>query len=59
MLVQANQSFEFFRVCTKLAEMTLLFSKKLTIAKKVTSSRARPDTRDYYWFKSPVPDHMS
>ena len=25
-------------------------------SKKVTSSGARPDARDYYWFKSPVPN---
>ena len=29
---------EFFTVCTKLAEMALLYSKDLTTAKKVTSS---------------------
>ena len=27
--------------------------------KKVTSSGARPDATDYYWFRSPVPNHMS
>ena len=40
--------FEFFTVYTKLAEMALLASKVLTRAKKVTSSGARPDARDYY-----------
>ena len=27
--------------------------------KKVTSSGARPDATDYYWFRSPVPNQMS
>ena len=50
----------FFTVCTKLAEMAILYSKHLTRAKKeVTSSGARPDATDYYWFRSPVPNHMS
>ena len=40
---------EFFTVCTKLAEMAILYSKDLTTAKKkVTSSGARPDATDYY-----------
>ena len=52
--------FEFFTVCTKLAEMAILYSKDLTTTKKkVTSSGARPDATDYYWFRSPVPNHMS
>ena len=51
--------FEFFTVCTKLAEMALLYSKELTTAKKVTSSGVRPDARDYYWFRSPMPNHKS
>ena len=42
-------AFEFFTVCTKLAEMAILYSKDLTTAKKVTSSGARPDATDYYW----------
>ena len=51
--------FEFFTVCTNLAEMAILYSKDLTTAKKVTSSGTRPDATDYYWFRSPVPNHMS
>ena len=39
--------YEFFTVCTKLAEMAILYSKDLTTAKKVTSSGARPGVRDY------------
>ena len=27
--------------------------------KNVTSNGARPDATDYYWFRSPVPNHMS
>ena len=27
--------------------------------KRVTSSGARPDATDYYWSRSPVPNHMS
>ena len=50
---------KFFTVCTKLAEMAILYSKHLTIAKKITSSGARPDATDYYWFRSPVPNQMS
>ena len=50
---------EFFTVCTKLAEMAILYSKDLTTAKKVTSSGAQSDTTDYYWFRSPVPKQMS
>ena len=46
-VVVRSQTFlsalEFFTVCTKLAEMALLYSKELTTAKKVTSSGARPD----------------
>ena len=30
-----NASIEFFTVCTKLAEMAILYSKDLTTAKKV------------------------
>ena len=52
-------SFEFFTVCTQLAEMAILCSKDLTTAKNVTSSEAQPDATDYYWFRSPVPNHMS
>ena len=52
-------TIEFFTVCTKLAEMAILYSKDLTKAKKVTSSGARPDATDYYWFSSPIPNHMS
>ena len=48
-----------FSVCTKLAEMAILYSKDLTTAKKVTSSGARPDATDYYWFRSPMPNQMS
>ena len=40
---EQRSSFEFFTVCTKLAEMALLASNDLTTAKKVTSSGARPD----------------
>ena len=50
---------EFFTVYTKLAEMAFLASKDLTTAKKVTSSGAQPDARDYYRFRSPVPYQLS
>ena len=51
---------EFFTVCTKLAEMAILYSKDLKTAKKrVTSSQTRPGARDYYWFRSPMHNHMS
>ena len=49
---------KFFTICTKLAEMALLYSKDLTTAKKVTSSGPRPDARDYYWFRRPMPSHL-
>ena len=52
-------TFEFFTVCTKLAEMALLYSKELTTEKKVTSSGDQPDARDYYRFRSSMPNHMS
>ena len=53
-------SFEFFTVCTKLAEMAISYLKDLTTPKKeVTSSGARPDATDYYCFRSPVPNQMS
>ena len=52
-------SIEFFTVYTKLPEIALLESKDLTTAKKVNSSCARPDAKDYYWFKSPMPSQMS
>ena len=52
----SSVTFEFFTVCTKLAQMAILYSKHLTRAKKkVTSSGAQPDATDYYWFRSPVP----
>ena len=51
-------AIEFFTVCTKLAEMAFLYSKELTTAKKVTSSGARPNARDYYWFRSAMPNHI-
>ena len=44
---QLYLSIEFFTVYTKLAEMTVLASKDLTTAKKVTSSEARIDASDY------------
>ena len=47
-------SLEFFTANTKLVDMTVLASKDLTTAKKVTPSGAQPDSRDYYWFKSPM-----
>ena len=50
-MFQINGVSRVFQVYT---EMALLASKDLTTAKKVTSSGARPDTRDYYWFKSPM-----
>ena len=31
---ESDKSFEFFTVCTKLAEMAILYSKDLTAAKK-------------------------
>ena len=34
-------------------------AKDLTAANKVTSSEAQPDARDYYWFKSPIPNQLS
>ena len=48
-----------FTICTKLVEMALLYLKDLTTAKKVTSSGAQPDARNYFWFRSPMPNHMS
>ena len=58
--VSFGTTFEFFTVCTKLAEMAILYSKDLTTAKKrVTSSGVRPDATDYYWFRSPMPNQMS
>ena len=55
-----THAVEFFTVCTKLAEMAILYSKDITTAKKrVTSSGAWPDATDYYWFRSPVPNQMS
>ena len=53
------RTIEFFTVCTKLAEMTLLTSRDLIAAKIVISSRARPDARNYYWYKSPMPNQLS
>ena len=38
--------------------MALLYLKDLTTAKKVTASGARPDARDYYWFRSPMPNQI-
>ena len=52
-------AIEFFTVYTKLTEMALLYSKDLTTPKKVTSSGAWLDGRDYYWFGSPMPNHLS
>ena len=52
-------TMEFFTVCTKLAEMALFYLKELTTATKITSSGTQPDARDYYWFGSPMPNHMS
>ena len=54
-----EQLFEPFTVNIKLAEMAVLASKDLTTAKKVTSGRVRPDARDYYWFRSPMPNQLS
>ena len=54
-----TKMFEFFAVCTKLAEMAILYSKDLTSAKKVTSNWAQPDATDYYWFRSSMPNQMS
>ena len=46
-----------FHSLYKVAEMALLASKDLfNNSKKVTSSEARPDAKDYYWFKSPMPN---
>ena len=42
---------EFFTVNAKLAEMAVLASKDLTTAKKSY-------LRDYYWFKSPMPNQL-
>ena len=52
-------SLGLFTANTKLAEMALLASKDLSTAKKVTSSGAQPDARDYYWFKSPMLKQLS
>ena len=41
--VSANRVFH-----SLLAEMAILYSKDLTTAKKVNSSGARPDARDYH-----------
>ena len=51
-----KELIEFFIVCTKVAEMAVLASKDLTTAKKVTSSG---DAKDYYWFRSPMPNQLS
>ena len=52
-------TIEFFTVYTKLAEIAVLISKDLTTAKKATSNEARPDAKDYYWFRSPLPNQLS
>ena len=52
---QKRHVIEFFTVCTKLVEMAILYSKDLTTTTNVTSSGARPDARDNYWFRSPMP----
>ena len=49
---------EFFTVFTKLAEIAILYSKDLKQQKRATSSGA-PGARDYCWFRSPMPNHMS
>ena len=51
--------FEIFTVYTKLAEMAILALTGLRTPNKVTSSGARPDARDYYWFMSPTPNQLS
>ena len=56
---QTRHVIEFFTVCTKLAEMALLYSKDLTTTKNVTSSGVRPDARGFYWFRSPMPNYLS
>ena len=46
--------------CTTVAvAVAVLAAKDLTKAKKVTSSGAQPDARDYYWFKSPMLNQLS
>ena len=53
----SNESlFEFLAFDTKLAEMAKLASKNFTTAKKVTSSRSRPND---HWIKSLVLNHLS
>ena len=50
---------EFFTVCTKFAKIAFLYAKELTTAKKSYLQGAPPDARDYYWFRSPMPNHMN
>ena len=38
---------------------SFVFKDLTTAKKKITSSGARPDATDYYWFRSPVPNQMS
>ena len=56
---QERWPLEFFTVCTKLAEMAILYSKDLTTAKKSYLQWGLTWCRDYCWFRSPVPNHMS
>ena len=47
-----QRGFEFFTVCTN----GIIGINGFNNSKKVTSSGARPDARDFYWLKSPMPN---
>ena len=38
---------------------SFVFKRFHNSKRRVTSSAARPDATDYYWFRSPVPNQMS
>ena len=56
--VLIRMTLDFFTVYTKLAEMALLASKYFTTVKK-SYLGDQPDTRDYYWFRRPMPNQLS
>ena len=43
----------------KVGRNCIIGVKGFNNSKKATSSGARPDARDYYWFKSPMPNQLS
>ena len=55
----AMQSFNrVFHSLYKVGKNISIGIKGFNSSKKVTSSEARPDARDYYWFRSPVPNRV-